>query len=236
MPRRDDRRHDLDGHRVACGVHSERVLGAGPDGDRHAVPDGRLRRLRRVPRLGAHLVDNGSDGLVVAGTTGEAPTLTDDERLDLSAPRSRRSATARPSSPARARTRPRIRSTSRAARTSSASTAFLVVTPYYNKPPQRGIVEHFEAIARASDRPIVVYNIPSRVVLNIEPETIARARGDPERHARSSRRTTTSTRRGASSSTGLDLYAGDDNLIFSRSSSSAASAGSASTRTSSGRR
>ena len=59
--------------------------------------------------------------------------------------------------------------------------AFLIVTPYYNKPPQRGIVEHFEAIAAATDKPIVVYNIPSRVVINIEPATISRARGDRER-------------------------------------------------------
>ena len=50
---------------------------------------------------------------------------------------------------------------------------FLVVTPYYNKPPPRGIVEHFKAIAAASDRPIIVYNIPQRVVVNIEPETMA---------------------------------------------------------------
>ena len=48
------------------------------------------------------------------------------------------------------------------------------MTPYYNKPPQRGIVAHFEAIAAASDRPVVVYNIPSRVVVNIEPDTISR--------------------------------------------------------------
>ncbi len=52
--------------------------------------------------------------------------------------------------------------------------AFLIVTPYYNKPPQRGIVAHFAAIAAETDRPLVVYNIPSRVVVNIEPETISR--------------------------------------------------------------
>jgi dihydrodipicolinate synthase/N-acetylneuraminate lyase len=49
---------------------------------------------------------------------------------------------------------------------------FLVVTPYYNKPPPRGIVEHFKAIAAASDKPIIVYNIPQRVVVNIEPDTL----------------------------------------------------------------
>ena len=91
-----------------------------------------------------------------------------------SAPRSRRSARTRPSSQAPAPTRPRTRCSSPSAHTSWVPTRFLVVTPYYNKPPQRGIVAHFEAIARASDRPIVVYNIPARVVVNIEPETISR--------------------------------------------------------------
>ena len=51
---------------------------------------------------------------------------------------------------------------------------FLVVTPYYSKPPQRGIVEHFKAIASVSNRPVIVYNIPGRVVINIESETMAK--------------------------------------------------------------
>ena len=88
------------------------------------------------------------------------------------------------------------------------------MTPYYNKPPPRGIVEHFKAIAAATDRPIVVYNIPGRVVLNLEPETIARARRDRERAARSSRRTTISTQARRIVELGLDLYAGDDDLIL----------------------
>ena len=50
---------------------------------------------------------------------------------------------------------------------------FLIMTPYYNKPPARGIVEHFKAVAAVTDRPVVVYNIPARVVLNIEPETMS---------------------------------------------------------------
>ena len=72
---------------------------------------------------------------------------------------------------------------------------FLVVTPYYNKPPVRGIVEHFAAIASETDRPIVVYNIPGRVVMNIEPDTIAQLAEIPK-VTPSSRRTTTSSRRG----------------------------------------
>src|SRR5437868_1627101 len=168
--------------------------------------------FERFRELATYLVENGSDGVVVAGTTGESPTLSDAERLDLF----------------RAALEAVGEEASVVAGTGTYSTAhsvhlteqahelgadgFLVVTPYYNKPPQRGIVAHFEAIARASDLPIVAYNIPSRVVVNIEPETISRlaeietvravkqANGDPEqaRHI---------------VETGLDLYAGDDNLI-----------------------
>ncbi len=162
--------------------------------------------------LARHLVENGSDGVVVAGTTGESPTLTDRERLDLIRAALEAVGDHAPSSPAPARTRPRTRSISPRRRTSSARSAFLVVTPYYNKPPQRGIVAHFEAIAQASDRPIVVYNIPARVVVNIEPETISRlAEIETVKAVKQANADLDQARHIVE--TGLDLYAGDDNLI-----------------------
>ena len=108
----------------------------------------------------SYLVDNGSDGLVVSGTTGEAPTLTDPERLDLlraaiEAVGERATVVAGTGTNDTAHS---VQLTEQAHE--AGADAFLVVTPYYNKPPQRGIVAHFEAVARATDRPIVVYNIP----------------------------------------------------------------------------
>jgi 4-hydroxy-tetrahydrodipicolinate synthase len=163
-------------------------------------------------RLARFLVENGSDGVVVAGTTGESPTLSDDERMDLV----RAALEAVPSDATVVAgtgtysTRHSIHLTERAHELGAH--AFLVVTPYYNKPPQRGIVAHFEAIARASDRPIVVYNIPSRVVVNIEPETISRL-GEIEtvRAVKQANDDLDQARHIASS--GLDLYAGDDNIL-----------------------
>ena len=90
---------------------------------------------------------------------------------------------------------------------------FLVVTPYYNKPPPRGIVEHFKAIAAVSDKPIVVYNIPARVVLNIEPETMAKLAEIPTVKAVKQANDDLDQAR-LIPGFGLDLYAGDDNLIF----------------------
>src|SRR5918911_1716913 len=133
--------------------------------------------FERFRELGAYLVDHGSDGLVVAGTTGEAPTLTDDERLELF-----RVAVDTVGDRATVVAGAGTYSTAHSVHLTEQAhaigvDALLVVTPYYNKPPQRGIVAHFEAIARASDRPIVAYNIPSRVVVNIDPETISRLPG-----------------------------------------------------------
>jgi 4-hydroxy-tetrahydrodipicolinate synthase len=90
----------------------------------------------------------------------------------------------------------------------------LVVTPYYNKPPARGIVEHFRAIADVTDRPIVVYNIPSRVVVNIEPETIVELAEIPNVRAVKQANDDLVQARRIVSETDLVLYAGDDNLIF----------------------
>lgn len=91
----------------------------------------------------------------------------------------------------------------------------LIVTPYYNKPPQRGIVEHFKAIAEASDKPIVVYNIPARVVINIEPQTISELAKLPSVKAVKQANDDLAQARHIVEETGLDLYAGDDNLVHS---------------------
>jgi 4-hydroxy-tetrahydrodipicolinate synthase len=136
-------------------------------------PDGSVDR-EGFRALARHLVDDGSDGIVVAGTTGESPTLTDDERLDLF-----RIAVEELGGEATVVAGTGTYSTAHSVHLTEAADelgvdAMLVVTPYYNKPQPAGVVAHFEAIAEVTDKPIVVYNIPSRVVLNIEPETIAR--------------------------------------------------------------
>ena len=91
--------------------------------------------------------------------------------------------------------------------------AVLVVTPYYNKPPQRGIVAHFKAVAAATDLPVVAYNIPGRCVINIEPETMAElAEIQNVKAVKQSNADLDQARRIVE--LGLDLYAGDDNLVL----------------------
>lgn len=165
-------------------------------------------------RLCAHLVENGSDGVVVAATTGESPTLSDEERLELFA-------TAVDAVGAHATV---------VAGTGTYSTAhsvhltaqahelgvdgFLVITPYYNKPPVRGIVAHFQAIADATDRPIIAYNIPQRVVLNLEPETLAELAQISNVNAVKQATTDLEQARRIVDDTGLVLYAGNDDLLL----------------------
>jgi 4-hydroxy-tetrahydrodipicolinate synthase len=163
-------------------------------------------------RLARHLVDHGSDGIVVAGTTGESPNLSDEERLDLF-----RAAIDAVGADATVVAGTGTYSTAHSVHLTEQAhelgvDAFLVVTPYYNRPPQRGIVAHFEAIAAASDKPIVAYNIPARTVINIEPETISRlAEIETVRAVKQANDDLDQARHIVAS--GLTLYAGDDNLI-----------------------
>jgi len=175
-------------------------------------PDGSLN-VEKFRELAAYLVDNGSDGLVVAGTTGESPTLTDAEKLELfqaavDAVGDRATIVAGTGTYDTAHS---VQLTKQA--TELGIDGILVVTPYYNKPPQRAIVRHFQEIAAATDKPIVVYNIPSRVVINIEPETIAELAKIP--NVAAVKQANDDLQQAARIvETGLTLYAGDDNLIF----------------------
>lgn len=163
--------------------------------------------------LAGFLLDNGSDGIVVAGTTGEAPTLTDEERLALfatavDAAGGRGTVVAGTGTYSTAHS---IHLTERAHELGV--DGFLVVTPYYSKPPQRGIVAHVEAIAAATDRPMVFYDIPSRVVVDAEPQTISRlAEIENVRAVKQAKPSIEAARHVVSC--GLDLYAGDDDLFL----------------------
>ncbi len=163
--------------------------------------------------LARHLVDNGSDGLVVTGTTGESPTLSDEERFELYAAAldevgDRATVVAGTGTYS---TEHSVHLTQKASELGV--DAVLIVTPYYNKPPQRGIVEHFKAIAAVTEKPVVVYNIPGRVVINIEPETIAQlAQIENVRGVKQAHDDLAQARRIVE--LGLDLYAGDDDLIL----------------------
>jgi 4-hydroxy-tetrahydrodipicolinate synthase len=170
--------------------------------------------FERFRELAQHLVESGSDGLVVAGTTGESPNLTDDERLELfrvavDALRGRGTVVAGTGTYSTAHS---VHLTREAH--ALGVDGYLVVTPYYNKPPPRGIVEHFRAIAEVSDRPIIAYNIPSRVVINIEPETIVELAKIPTVRAVKQANDDLAQARRIVAETELDLYAGDDNLVF----------------------
>jgi 4-hydroxy-tetrahydrodipicolinate synthase len=133
--------------------------------------DGALNEEAAV-RLMHHLLENGSDGLVLAGSTGEGATLTDEEKFRLwelgvgesgDAPVIAGTGTYD--------TRHTVELTERA--TAIRVDAMLVVTPYYVRPNRRGIKAHFEAVAAATDRPIVAYNIPSRTGTDMPNDLLA---------------------------------------------------------------
>jgi 4-hydroxy-tetrahydrodipicolinate synthase len=169
--------------------------------------------LTRFRELASFLVDNGSDGLVVTGTTGESPTLTDDERFALysAAVETIGDRATVIAGTGTYDTRHSVHLTEQAHELGV--DGFLIVTPYYNKPPPRGIVEHVKAIAAVTDRPIVYYNIPARVVNLVEVETLAELAEIPNVVAVKQAWDDLEQARRIVRETGLQLYAGDDNLI-----------------------
>jgi 4-hydroxy-tetrahydrodipicolinate synthase len=148
---------------VIGGILTAMVTPFGSDGELNEDATARLVR---------HLLDNGSDGLVLAGSTGEAATMTDDEKVRLWEIGAAESGDA----PVIAGTgtydtRHSVELTERAAEVGV--DAVLVVTPYYVRPNRRGIKAHYEAIAAATELPIVAYNIPSRTATDMPNDLLA---------------------------------------------------------------
>jgi 4-hydroxy-tetrahydrodipicolinate synthase len=182
-----------------------------------ATPFTAAQEVDRVAfaRLAEFLLASGSDGLVVAGTTGESPTLTDDEKVALFADaadvaRGKGVVVAGTGSNDTAHS---VALTRRAE--DAGVDAVLAVTPYYNRPPERGIIAHFEAIAGATTLPVIIYNIPSRCVTNIAPETLARlAEIDNVVAVKQANPDLDETRRLRELAPGFGVYAGNDDMLL----------------------
>lgn len=130
--------------------------------------------LDRAQEVARWLLDHGTDALVVAGSTGEAATLSDQEKVDLwratvEAVEGRGQVIAGTGTYDTAHT---IHLTEEAS--DAGVDAILMVTPYYSKPPQRGLIEHFTKAAQATDKPVMLYNIPGRTATRIEHDTLLR--------------------------------------------------------------
>jgi 4-hydroxy-tetrahydrodipicolinate synthase len=172
-----------------------------------AVNEAAARRLAR------HLVEHGSDGLVVTGTTGESPTLDDDEKLRvLEAVIDEVGGEATVIAGTGSNDTAHSVHLTRAA-TKRGADGVLVVTPYYNKPSPRGLKAHFEAVAAATDKPMLIYNIPGRCVINLEPELLAELSEVPNIVGLKQANDDMGQARAIVEHTSLDLYAGDDNLV-----------------------
>jgi 4-hydroxy-tetrahydrodipicolinate synthase len=169
-----------------------------------------------VERLAAHLADHGTDTLVVCGTTGESPTLTWDEEFALF-----KVVQSAVSGKAKVMAGTGSNSTTEAISATQKAAALgldgsLQVVPYYNKPPQEGLYQHFKAIAQASDLPIMLYNVPGRTSQNLLPETVARLAKVPNivaiKEASGNLDQVSLVRRLTPST--FDIYSGDDTLTL----------------------
>lgn len=134
--------------------------------------------IRRACELAEKLVSEGSDGILVAGTTGESPTLSEEEKVELfrEIKKTIGSKASVIAGTGNYNTRESIELTKAAEEVGV--DGILLVAPYYNKPPQDGLYFHFKAIADATKLPVILYNIPSRTSVNILPGTIIRLAKD----------------------------------------------------------
>jgi 4-hydroxy-tetrahydrodipicolinate synthase len=165
--------------------------------------------LPSARRLARHLVDHGSHGLVVAGTTGESPTLSDAEKLDLL-----RAVKEEVGSNATVICGTGSNDTAHSVHLTEAATAagadaVLVVTPYYNKPNRAGLKAHFRAVAAATELPVVLYNIPSRCVINMDPGLLAEIGAENENVVAVKQ----ANNEELGPIVGLELLAGNDNVF-----------------------
>ncbi|GJF09965.1 4-hydroxy-tetrahydrodipicolinate synthase [Mycolicibacterium cyprinidarum] len=174
-------------------------------------PDGSLDTAA-AGRLATHLVDSGCDGLVLSGTTGESPTTTDDEKiallravLDAVGDRARIIAGAGSYDTAHSIYLAK-------ACAAEGAHGLLVVTPYYSRPPQSGLVAHFTAVADATDLPVILYDIPPRSVVSIEWGTIRTLAAHPNIVAIKDAKGDLHGGGQIIADTGLAYYSGDDAL------------------------
>ena len=169
-----------------------------------------------VERLAAHLEASGHDGIVVNGTTGEAPTTSDDEKIEI-IKRVKSATGGRLKIVAGAGNNETSHSVEQAVMAAKAGAdGLLVVTPYYNKPPQAGIFAHFTAMADATDLPVMLYDIPGRTGMAIETETIVRLAEHPRIVALKDAKGDLASTSWVIQRSGIPVYSGDDilNLMF----------------------
>lgn len=165
-------------------------------------------------RLATHLVDEGCDGVVVSGTTGESPTTTDAEKETLlhavvDAVGDRAHVLAGVGTNDTHHTIELARQAEKAG-----AHGLLAVTPYYSKPPQAGLVRHFEMVADATGLPVMLYDIPGRTATPLETETLVRLAEHPRIVAVKDAKADLAATSWVTKRTGLAIYSGDDVLTL----------------------
>ena len=169
-----------------------------------------------VERIAAHLESTGHDGIVVNGTTGEAPTTSDEEKVEIIKV-VKKATGGRLRVVAGAGNNETSHSIEQAKMAADAGAdGLLVVTPYYNKPPQAGIFAHFTAVAAATDLPVMLYDIPGRTGMAIESETIVRLAENPKIVALKDAKGDLASTSWVITRSAIPVYSGDDilNLTF----------------------